>query len=86
MKCDNIGATDLTVSEVGFGLWTVSTGWWGKVDKPDAIKLLRDAVEAGVTLFDTADTYGEGFGEEIMRALERAVRCRAHPWGSEPVS
>ncbi len=62
-----LGKTDMTVSEVGFGVWTVSTGWWGKVDKPDAIKLLRDAAEAGVTLFDTADTYGEGFGEEVLR-------------------
>ena len=67
MKYRRLGKTDLTVSEVAFGVWTVSTGWWGKVDKPDALKLLRDAVEAGVTLFDTADTYGEGFGEEVLR-------------------
>ncbi|MCH7482634.1 MAG: aldo/keto reductase [Chloroflexi bacterium] len=67
MRYRQLGKTEMTVSEVAFGVWTVSTGWWGKVDKPDAIKLLRDALEAGITFFDTADTYGEGFGEEIMR-------------------
>ena len=66
MKYRQLGTTDLNVSEVAFGVWSVSTGWWGKVDKPDAIKLLRDAVEAGVTLFDTADTYAEGYGETIL--------------------
>ena len=67
MKYRALGKTDLTVSEVAFGVWTVSTGWWGKVDKPDAVKLLRQALDVGITLFDTADTYGEGYGEEILR-------------------
>ncbi len=31
--------TDLTVSEVGFGLWTISTGWWGKFTEGEAIAL-----------------------------------------------
>ncbi len=75
MKYRNLASTDLTVSEVGFGVWSVSTGWWGNVEKADGIKLLRDAVEGGVTLFDTADTYGQGFGEEI---LHEALHSRRH--------
>ena len=67
MKYRKLGTTDLTVSEVAFGVWSVSTGWWGKVDKADAIRLLRNAAYEGVTLFDTADTYAEGYGEEILR-------------------
>lgn len=67
MKYRKLGTTGLNVSEVGFGVWSVTTGWWGKVEKDDAIKLLRNAAEQGVTLFDTADTYADGFGEEIMR-------------------
>lgn len=72
MKYRSLGSTDLVVSEVAFGVWSVSTGWWGKVDKDDAIKRLRDALDNGVTLFDTADTYAQGYGEEILRgALQK---------------
>lgn len=67
MKYRKLGRTNLDVSEVGFGVWSVATGWWGKVEKNDAIKLLQQAFEKGVTLYDTADTYAEGYGEEILR-------------------
>ena len=66
MKNRRLGQTNLSVSEVGFGVWSVSTGWWGKVEKSDAVKLMRDALEMGVSFFDTADTYGEGYGEELL--------------------
>ena len=74
MRYRRLGQTDLTVSEVGFGVWTVSTGWWGKVDRPDALRLLQEAHQAGVTLFDTADTYGLGVGEEVLRDALRDKR------------
>jgi aryl-alcohol dehydrogenase-like predicted oxidoreductase len=48
--------TDLTVSEVGFGLWTISTGWWGNFTEGEAIALMHQAFDLGVTLFDAADT------------------------------
>ena len=72
MKYRNLMGTDLTVSEVGFGVWSVSTGWWGKVEEADAIVMLNKALELGITLFDTADAYGGGYGEEILaKALSR---------------
>jgi aryl-alcohol dehydrogenase-like predicted oxidoreductase len=58
--------TDLTVSEVGFGLWTISTGWWGNFTGGEAIALMHKAFDLGVTLFDAADTYGNGFSEELI--------------------
>ena len=66
MKYRRHGTTDLQVSEVGFGVWTVATNWWGKIDQDDAVDLLLKAFDLGITLFDTADTYGEGYGEEIL--------------------
>ena len=33
--------TDLAVSEVGFGLWTISTGWWGNFTEGEAIRLMQ---------------------------------------------
>ncbi len=66
MKYRNLGKTDLKVSEVGFGVWTVSTGWWGKLDERESITLLSQALDLGINFFDTGDTYGEGYGEEIL--------------------
>src|SRR5437762_14089938 len=58
--------TDLRVSEVGFGLWTISTGWWGSFTEGEAIALMHKAFDLGMTLFDAADTYGNGLSEELI--------------------
>ena len=58
--------TDLTVSEVGFGMWTISTGWWGKYTEGEALALMHKAFDLGITLFDAADTYGNGMSEEYI--------------------
>jgi len=58
--------TDLAVSEIGFGLWTISTGWWGNYTEGEALVLMRKAFDLGVTLFDAADTYGNGLSEEYI--------------------
>lgn len=58
--------TDLSVSEVGFGLWTISTGWWGQFTEGEAIALMHKAFDLGITLFDAADTYGNGLSEELI--------------------
>ncbi len=66
MKYRNFRGTDLRVSEVGFGLWTVSTGWWGTFTDDEAVTLMRQALDLGVTLYDAADTYGNGRSEELI--------------------
>ncbi len=66
MKYRNFRGTDLKVSEVGFGLWTLSTGWWGTYSDDEAVVLMRRALDLGVTLFDAADTYGNGRSEELI--------------------
>ncbi len=66
MRYRSLGETGIRVSEVGFGVWTVSTGWWGEVDDERSVRLLRQAYEAGINYFDTADTYGSGKGETLL--------------------
>ena len=74
MRYRSFPGTDVTVSELGFGLWTLSTGWWGEKSDSEAIALLRAAHdEHGVTFFDAADTYGDGRSE---RQLAEAFRGR----------
>src|SRR5438094_47308 len=66
MKFHTYKNTDLTVSEVGFGMWTISTGWWGNYTEGEAIALMHKAFDLGITLFDAADTYGNGLSEELI--------------------
>jgi aryl-alcohol dehydrogenase-like predicted oxidoreductase len=66
MRYRNLDGTDIAVSEVGFGVWTVSTGWWGEVEDGRSVRLLREARERGINYFDTADTYGSGKGETLL--------------------
>ena len=67
-------APGLEVSEVGFGNWTVTTGWWGSYTREQARDLHRRAFDAGITFFDTADAYGEGYGEEVLGEALADVR------------
>jgi len=67
MKYRTIANSDVRVSEVGFGVWTLATTWWGEHSDAEAVSMLREARDLGVTFFDTADTYGEGRGETLLR-------------------
>ena len=76
MKYRALGKTDLMVSEVGFGVWTVGTTWWGITDEDLGVDLMRRAFDAGVTFFDNADTYGDGKGERMLAKALGDVRDR----------
>jgi pyridoxine 4-dehydrogenase len=60
---------DLTVNRLGYGaMHLTGYGMWGPpADPGNAIKLLRRAVELGVNFIDTADSYGPGFNEQIIK-------------------
>ena len=66
MRYRELAQTGLRLSEVGFGVWTVSTTWWGVKEESFGVQLLQKAFDLGITFFDTADTYGNGLGETIL--------------------
>jgi aryl-alcohol dehydrogenase-like predicted oxidoreductase len=66
MKYRTYPNSKVTVSEVGFGLWTTSTGWWGEKSDDEAVEMLHAAYALGITLYDAADTYGNGRSEEQL--------------------
>jgi len=73
LKYRALRRTNLRVSEVGFGAWTVGTKMWGvpEEDYDTGIRLLRQALDLGINFFDTADVYGDGKGEVLLaRAFE----------------
>jgi aryl-alcohol dehydrogenase-like predicted oxidoreductase len=67
MKFRTFPQTSLTVSEIGFGVWTVATKWWGEKSDAEAVALLQQARDLGINFFDTADTYGDGRGESLLQ-------------------
>lgn len=66
MQTRLLGSTGLEVSALGLGCMGLSHAYGPPTDKADAIKLLRAAVERGVTLFDTAEVYGPFTNEEVV--------------------
>jgi aryl-alcohol dehydrogenase-like predicted oxidoreductase len=74
MRYRRFGQSDLEVSEVGFGTWTLASNWWGEVE--DKVGMLRAAFDAGITFIDTAPVYGEeGLGETLLADLLKRHRA-----------
>jgi aryl-alcohol dehydrogenase-like predicted oxidoreductase len=61
-----LGTSNLEVSELGLGCMGMSFGYGPAADKQDGIRLIRAAVERGITFFDTAEMYGPFTNEELV--------------------
>jgi aryl-alcohol dehydrogenase-like predicted oxidoreductase len=67
--------TSIRASEIGFGTWTISTGWWGEKTDAQAVAMLRSALDDhGITFFDAADAYGNGRSEQQLAEAFRGRR------------
>lgn len=75
MKYRTFPNSQVSVSEVGFGTWTLATGWWGEKTDDEAIAMLRQAHDDyGINFFDAADTYGNGRSETQLATAFRGKR------------
>ena len=67
MKYVDLGQTDIRVSVLGLGCWPFAgDANWGPQDDADSIETVHAALDAGVSLFDTAEGYGAGRSEEVL--------------------
>ena len=66
MKKRELGPSGPNVSAIGLGCMGISFGYAEKLSKDDGVALIRDAVERGVTFFDTAEVYGPFENEEVV--------------------
>jgi aryl-alcohol dehydrogenase-like predicted oxidoreductase len=66
----SLGNTGIKVSEIGFGAWAIG-GSWGEVSESVAMAALHEALDQGITFFDTADVYGDGRSERFLARLRR---------------
>jgi len=91
MKHRQLGNSGLQVSEIGYGCMSLSGGYGPATEKNEAIRVIREAYEQGVTFFDTAEVYGlreneklvgeaiEPFRKEIVLATKFGFDLDAYP-------
>jgi aryl-alcohol dehydrogenase-like predicted oxidoreductase len=70
MDYRDLGRTGWRVSASSFGAWAIG-GSWGGVDDRESMAALHKAVDLGVNFFDTADVYGDGHSERLIRKLRQ---------------
>jgi diketogulonate reductase-like aldo/keto reductase len=80
MRKRELGESGLTVSELGFGCMSLSSGYGAPTEGKAAIAVIRAAYEGGVTFFDTAEVYGLRANEELvgeaLAPFRPRLRCR----------
>lgn len=76
MQQRRIGNSGLNSSALGLGCMGMSE-FYGATDEAQSLATLGAALDAGVTLFDTADAYGFGHNEELIRRFLRGRRSAA---------
>ena len=75
MDTVKIPGTELAPSRIGLGTWAIGGWMWGGTDFKLSIRTICAAIDAGITLIDTAPAYGRGRAEEIVgETLARSGR------------
>jgi aryl-alcohol dehydrogenase-like predicted oxidoreductase len=76
MQTRKLGKSGLEVSAIGLGCMGMSFGYGPPADRAEMIRLIRTAVDRGVTFFDTAEAYGPFANEELVGEALAPVRDR----------
>jgi aryl-alcohol dehydrogenase-like predicted oxidoreductase len=75
MKYRKLGKSGISVSEIGFGAWTIGMDWWNKkIDDDEAIRMLKKAYDLGINFYETADVYGKGRSEKLLAQAFKDAR------------
>lgn len=85
MKCRKLGNSDILVSEISLGCWTMGgLNWqegrpngWADVDEDEVTAAIKKAVDAGVNHFDNADVYGNGRAERMLARVFRKLGLKS---------
>ncbi|MFC7113720.1 aldo/keto reductase [Natronoarchaeum sp. GCM10025703] len=68
MNNRRLGSTGFHVSEIGLGTWNIGSDW-GEVPAEEGREAIRTALDSGVDFIDTADVYGDGRSERLIREV-----------------
>src|SRR5580692_10438113 len=66
METADLTGTSLSVSRVALGTWAIGGWMWGGTDEAQSVATIREALDHGVNIIDTAPAYGFGRSEEIV--------------------
>jgi aryl-alcohol dehydrogenase-like predicted oxidoreductase len=86
MEQKQLGSTQITVSSMGLGCWAIGGPWWtpeglpcgwSEVDDSQSIRAIHQALDLGITFFDTAANYGAGHSEEVLGQALQGRREKA---------
>ncbi len=66
MRTRTLGKSGIEASVVGLGTWAIGGWMWGGTNEADSIRAIQAALDAGITLIDTAPIYGFGVSEELV--------------------
>lgn len=76
MQTRELGRSGLEVSAIGLGCMGISQAYGEALSRDEGVKLIGEAVDRGVTFFDTAEVYGPFVNEEVVGEALRPVRDR----------
>ncbi len=85
MNYRNLGSTDVKVSEVSLGCWTMgglnwvngSANGWANVNEDEITAAIKEAIDAGVNHFDNADVYGNGRAERMLARVFKKLGVKS---------
>jgi aryl-alcohol dehydrogenase-like predicted oxidoreductase len=85
MKYRTLGKTDVKVSEVSFGCWTMgglnwvngSPNGWANVNEDEITAAIKTGLDAGVNHFDNADVYGNGKAERMLNRVLKKLGVKS---------
>jgi aryl-alcohol dehydrogenase-like predicted oxidoreductase len=76
MQTRRLGTTDIAITPIIFGTWQAGKKGWVGIDDDTVIDAMQAALDAGITTFDTAEIYGEGYSEDLVGKALGGVRDR----------
>ncbi|MCP4745049.1 MAG: aldo/keto reductase [Desulfobacteraceae bacterium] len=74
MELRSLGPTDIKISPIIMGTWQAGKAMWTGIDETEIKQALRQAYQAGITTFDTAEVYGNGYSERMIGEALSDVR------------
>jgi aryl-alcohol dehydrogenase-like predicted oxidoreductase len=76
METRSLGNTNIAITPIIFGTWQAGKKGWVGIDDDTVIDAMRAALNAGITTFDTAEIYGNGYSEDLVGKALGCVRDR----------